>query len=156
MDLVGPAAEIFGQTPDLDNGFAHDCNAPLRKTHRKTKKPLKRSASRTSAKLRRGTTLIRAPPRGGGLAECQHTPALSRALPSRPMPLGQSAAQLQDHVRPAPPCPFSPLGALFDGSSGVLFSSSSLRFSIVEVLCSLHGLPGAVNGEGHRKLLPSP
>lgn len=101
--------------------------APLRKSRKQTKKPLKRSASRTGAKPRRGTTLIRAPPRGGGLTECHHTPALSRALPSRPMPCGQSAAQLQDHVRPALPYPFSPPGALFDVSSGVLFFSSSLR-----------------------------
>ena len=86
-------------------------------------------------------------------------PAHSCAVTGAPVAayaLGQSAAQLQDHVRPALPCPFSPLGALFDGSSGVLFSSSSLRISIFEVLCSLHGLPGAVNGEGHRQLLPSP
>ena len=57
-------------------------------------------------------------------------PAHSCAVTGAPVAAyapGQSAAQLQDHVRPAPPCPFSPLGALFDGSSGVLFSSSSLR-----------------------------
>ena len=55
---------------------------------RENKKPLKRFASRTGADPRRDTTLIRASPHEDGLMKCQHTPALSRALPSRPMPCG--------------------------------------------------------------------
>ena len=93
----------------------------------KTKKPLKRSASRTSAKT---TPWYHLASHASSRRRPYRVPAHSRAVTGAPVAacaLRQSAAQLQDHVRPALPYPFSPLGALFDVSSGVLFSSSSLQ-----------------------------
>ena len=58
----------------------------------------------------------------------------------------RSATQLQDHVRQVPPYLFTPTEALCDGSSCVLFSSSSLCDAVFCYLrFSLHAITFSVN-----------